>query len=160
MNPRNKRILYIFLLVALLLAIPTTALATKQSWKARLTGGAEVPAVQTAAVGNGTFIFNGGGVYFFVRVTGLENPVTASHIHGPAAEGVNGAVVVNLCTAGTCTFDASTGTFTAEGTILGHHLVNMTAPNFFANLDAGLLYVNVHTTVFLGGEVRGQIFPR
>jgi Cu/Zn superoxide dismutase len=160
MKQKNNRILFIFILVALLLALPTTALATKQAWKARLTGGAEVPAVQTAAVGNGTFIFNGGGVYFYVRVTGLETSVTGAHIHGPAAEGVNAGVVVNLCTAGTCTFDSSTGTFTAEGTILGHHLVGMNAPTFFANLDAGMLYVNVHTSAFPGGEVRGQIFPR
>lgn len=160
MNKKTQRTLMFLLVVVLLLAIPTTALATKQAWKARLTGGAEVPAVQTTAAGNGTFIYNGSGVYFYVRVTGLENAVTAAHIHGPAAEGVNGAVVVNLCTAGTCTFDAATGTFIAEGTILGQHLVGMNAPTFFANLDAGMLYVNVHTTEFPGGEVRGQIYPR
>lgn len=63
---------------------------------------------------------------------------TAGHIHGPAAPGQNAGVLVGFPLGN---FDQ---TFPITDTIEGH-------------IQAGLTYVNIHSTVFPGGEIRGQI---
>lgn len=71
--------------------------------------------------------------------SGLSAAVTAAHFHGPAAPGVNAGVTVGIGTAnpavGSATISASQET----------------------DLLAGLWYVNVHSTAFGGGEIRGQV---
>ena len=60
-----------------------------------LSGGEEVPPIDTAATGVGSFIVEGGeSIKYDVNVTGM-NKVTAAHIHN-AAKGKNGEVVVTL----------------------------------------------------------------
>ena len=77
---------------------------------------------------------------------GLTTPATAAHIHGPAAPGQNAAVILPLtATAGT------SGTITGTGTLSSANATN---------LLNGLTYVNVHTSTFPGGEIRGQIYAR
>ena len=71
--------------------------------------------------------------------------ITAAHIHAGAA-GVNGAVVQVLYN-GTPLFDP---TAPIVGTI---QLTAMEAADLLANPH----YVNVHTSDFPGGEIRGQI---
>lgn len=75
--------------------------------------------------------------------SGLLAPATAGHIHtGPA--GVNGPVIIPFTTT-----PATSGVFTMPATVL-------TAGQVTALTTAGL-YVNIHTSVFPGGEIRGQI---
>ena len=71
--------------------------------------------------------------------------VTASHIHR-GRSGVNGPVVFPLYT-GTGAFDPNTP---VGGGIM------LSAENL-VDLLTGYYYVNVHTTAFPGGEIRGQI---
>jgi hypothetical protein len=66
---------------------------------------------------------------------------TAAHIHGPALPGQNAGVLVGFPLGN---FDQ---TFPITDVIEGH-------------IQAGLTYVNVHSTVFPGGEIRGQIVPQ
>ena len=76
-----------------------------------------------------------------VRVADLETDITAMHIHEAAADEMNGEFAVGLG------MDAS-GAWVASGTL--------TAEALTAYLEGGL-YVNVHTSTFPGGEIRGQL---
>jgi len=74
----------------------------------------------------------------------LTTNATASHIHGYAAEGVNAGVLQAL-TADTSTTGSITGSWT---------LPDATA---VTNLFSDLTYINLHSTTFGGGELRGQL---
>ena len=73
----------------------------------------------------------------------LDSGAIASHIHGPAAAGFNAGVIIPLTPSG--------GT---SGTIIGGGV--LTAAQV-ADMQAGLHYVNLHSNLFPGGEIRGQV---
>lgn len=75
--------------------------------------------------------------------TGLLAPVIAAHLHGLAPAGVNAPVLFGLTTSG-----GTTGTFSGSGILSAGNL---------AGLLDNLTYINVHTTTFTGGEIRGQV---
>src|SRR4029434_5330578 len=77
---------------------------------------------------------------------GLMAPATAAHIHGPAAPGVNAAVIFPIAGVTGTSGTAPHQTFALDATQLSW-------------LHSGLLYVNIHTATFPGGEIRGQIVP-
>ncbi len=77
--------------------------------------------------------------------SGLLAPVTAAHIHGPAPVGVAAGVLFPLTHTGGTTGTLSGGPFVLSAAQAGF-------------LTSGMTYVNVHTSVFPGGEIRGQIF--
>jgi len=94
-----------------------------------------------------------------------DGVVTASHIH-VGARGVNGGVSVFLCGGGgrpACPMSGTvTGVITpADVTGPASQGINAGEPTAFAELvralRAGYTYVNVHTTRWGGGEIRGQI---
>src|SRR6187431_714583 len=69
--------------------------APSEGFSAILSGGEEVPPVDTAATGVASFIVEGGeSIKYDVNVTGMDK-VTAAHIHN-APKGENGEVVVTL----------------------------------------------------------------
>lgn len=74
-------------------------------------------------------------------------PVVAAHIH-QAPAGVNGQVVVPL-------FPVSEVKVTYNTTIFSG--TSPAYPTFIDEANAGLLYVNLHTSANSPGEVRGQI---
>ena len=76
---------------------------------------------------------------------GLSSGVISGHIHGPAAPGANAGILFDL----TPPTGVTSGTFTRGPFTL--------TPTQLADLRAKRLYVNIHTTVFQGGEIRGQI---
>jgi len=79
---------------------------------------------------------------YLVMYSGLSGTVNNQHIHGPAAPGVSAGVLVG--------FNAPVG-----GMISG---VNVPiTQSTLDSMNAGLTYVNIHTTTFGGGEIRGQI---
>lgn len=82
-----------------------------------------------------------GEVCWGISVSDLTSPVILAHIHSGAA-GVNGPVVVD--------FDAPVnglnGCVQADAALIKA-----------IRHDPAEYYVNVHTTTFTGGEVRGQL---
>ena len=112
-----------------------------------LDGLQETPPIATPAFGDGTLTLDDAtGDYTisgnFYDLLGVSNN---AHIHGPAAIGAGPAgVVVGL------TFDigVSTGTYSGAGTFTALQMADL--------LDE-LYYVNIHSSVHGGGEIRGQI---
>lgn len=85
-----------------------------------------------------------------VTFSGLTAPLTATHIHGPAAIGVNAGVIHFLATTSP-PIGLTTGSYNDTW-------VGLTATQQ-GWLTGGLLYVNLHTGQFPGGEIRGQVLP-
>jgi hypothetical protein len=161
----KKRSLLLFLLAFLAMALfASTALASSErNFVASLKGREEVPAVDTRAQGQAIFQVSkdGGSISYKLIVANIEN-VTMAHIHlGPA--GVNGPVVVWLypdapppqLIPGRFSGVLAEGTFTADDLV--GPLAGMSLEALIDEIVAGNTYVNVHTSQYPGGEVRGQI---
>jgi hypothetical protein len=137
--------------------------AAGQNFNTPLSGAEEVPPADTRARGQAQFQLNRAGteISFRLNVANIEN-VTMAHIH-VGAVGVNGPVVVWLypegpppqLIPGRSNGVLATGTFT-EDDLVGP-LAGQTLADLLNVMRSGDTYVNVHTSQFPGGEVRGQI---
>jgi hypothetical protein len=152
-----------------LLALAPSAVAG-DNFVATLSGGQEVPARDTQAVGVATFKLSEDGttLRFKLNVANLDNAF-AAHIHCGAVE-VNGPVGVTLFmgapAGGTVNGTLAQGTITAPDPGNGCGWTDLAA--VLAAMGSGDTYVNVHTNDgvappntgpgdFPGGEIRGQI---
>lgn len=106
-----------------------------------LSGDQEVPSVTTMASGEAQFSVDDDMILSgSVKTTGIT--ATAAHIHAGAA-GTNGPVTISLMMKGENEWVVPADTkLTAE---------QMT------ELEAGLMYVNVHSAEHKGGEIRAQL---
>ena len=144
-----------------------SAAANRQAvlnFRAHLSGDQEVPPVETNATGQATFQLSRDGESLSYRliVANIEN-VRMAHIHRAPA-GANGPVVAWLYPSGPppVTIPGRTDGILAEGEITAGDLVgSLNGADLSDLIDliaSGETYVNVHTTQFGGGEIRGQIF--
>jgi len=91
--------------------------------------------------------------------SGLSADSTASHIHGPGASGVSAGVLYPLNPTYT-TVGAGIRNGTISGTLsLVDGTGGFTIAQQVTQLESSLWYINVHSTTFGGGEIRGQILP-
>jgi hypothetical protein len=131
------------------------------SLRAPLSGAQEVPPVETRARGNATFHLSADGTELAFRliVANIEN-VTQAHIHCAQA-GQNGPVVVWLYPPAPPAqlIPGRTNGILSEGTITGvtNDTCGSTLTELVDRMRDGGTYVNVHTSQFPPGEVRGQI---
>ena len=154
------------LVAALLLALlPAAGVAGQpHTFVAPLSGAEEVPPVDTLARGQAVFqvAADGESIHYRLIVANLEN-VTMAHIH-LAPVGANGPVVVWLYPDGPPP-QLIQGRFSgvlATGTITAANLVGPldgaeTLEDLVDLMMAGDTYVNVHTSQYPAGEIRGQI---
>ena len=107
---------------------------------ATLNGAQEVPATNSPAMGTATLLLSPDETTARVSVdfSGLTSSQTDTHIHGPAPVGVSASALFPLPLGQISDFE-----------------INLT-PNQVQDLRNGLLYVNVHTSNFIAGEIRGQ----
>jgi len=120
--------------------------------------------------------FNNNSISYKLSYSGLSSPVTQAHIHF-SQKGVNGGIIVYLCdntgvaaaagaTVPACpNSGAVAGTLTAPDVNPLYNIASVTDQGIAAG-DFGALvaaiqhhagYVNVHTTNFPAGEIRGQL---
>ncbi len=130
-------------LLLLVLALPHFTWGQLIMFNAQLNGAQEVPVRDTPAWGNATATLNT-TTNFFVLDYWFQNllaPQTAAHIHR-APPGVSGPIVIG-----------------APSFPLGSpvHFETTLTDALKADLLAGLLYVNIHSTLFPPGEIRGQL---
>jgi CHRD domain len=140
--------------------------------EARLKGYDEVPnALSTPASGRfkGTVDRASQSLQYELSFSGLEGTVTMAHLHF-GRRGVNGGIMVWLCQT-TTNPDPNGGSPTCpaagsvSGVIQANNVIGPSsqgiAPGEFAELlaaiRAGAVYVNVHSSKYPGGEIRGQI---
>lgn len=141
------------------LALMSSAMAGPRNFKAHLSGGEEVPSVDTNSTGQANFKLSKDGTELSYKliVANIEN-VTMAHIHCAPA-GANGSVVVWLYGPGPTTSNSGVlaeGTIT-DGDVISSALCGDSLEDLVAAMSAGNAYVNVHTTANPGGEIRGQI---
>ncbi|HYK05582.1 MAG TPA: CHRD domain-containing protein [Thermoanaerobaculia bacterium] len=129
------------------------------TYAAELRPGNEVPPVNSTAFGSAFITFDPifDTIAWDVHTSGIASP-TMSHIHRGAA-GVNGPVIVNFATSPT---QIAGGRTSGAGPVTAFQSANL-QPQDLDNLatPAGALgyYVNVHSSAFPSGEVRGQVVP-
>lgn len=136
---------------AVLLAVPacddeTPIAPGVETFVASMNGTNVVPdPITTDARGNASFALLGNVLSWKVDVTNIDN-VNAAHIHAGAA-GEPGGVIVPFTV--TPTGENFTGTI-AEGSAT-------VTEDVITRLRNATAYVNVHTEVNPGGEIRGQV---
>jgi hypothetical protein len=155
-------LMMVFLLVAIS-AVGAMANEHKRTFVAPLSGGEEVPSNDSLARGNAIFQLNHDGTEIRYRliVANIEN-VTQAHIH-LAPVGANGGVVAWLypesppaqLIPGRTNGVLATGTITADDLV--GQLAGATIDDLIDNFMNDNAYVNVHTSQFPPGEIRGQI---
>jgi hypothetical protein len=137
-----------------------SASAQQFTLTATLTGAGETPAViNTGAFGSATVLVDmtARTVTYTVTVFNLPSGVTASHIHAGAA-GTQGPVVVNFAPVANSSNDFSfTGVVPDTAFALQPGIGIRSADDMFQAILGGNSYVNVHSTVNPGGEIRGQL---
>lgn len=133
------------------------------NYRTHATGAEEVPVRDTRAQGQAVFQLSADGTRLSYRlmVANIEN-VTQAHIH-LAPPGVNGPVVLWLYPSGPPAVEIPgrvqgvLGQGVATSADLVGPLAGMTLADLVAEIETGNAYVNVHTTRFPPGEIRGQI---
>lgn len=124
------------------------------TYTATLLSSSEVPPNSTAGTGFTTFVDNGTQIDWTMSLTNMS-AVFASHIHGPAPVGTNANVIINLFlpngTSGTLNGVVASGTITAANN------ASVSLDSLRTLFNNGNAYVNVHTTPFQAGAIRGQV---
>lgn len=140
---------FIFSLCLMILGI--TPLSHAQStFEAILSGSNEAPPITTTANGSISATLNGSELVVEGSFEGLTGDYAASHVHSAMA-GTSGGVVVALSP--TVDSDNRGGTF--EG---ANNTFTLTTEQV-ATLEAQGMYINIHSSTFGSGELRGQIVP-
>lgn len=152
----NRRSAILLTTAFLMTALPAGAvLAQPGNFKAPLNGDEEVASVDTRGAGVATFKDRAEGLAFKLNVANLDD-VVAAHIHCGEV-GQNGPVGVTLFVGGPT---SAPGTL-AHGTIAAPDDGNGCGwddlDDVLAALESGDTYVNVHTSAYPSGEIRGQI---
>ena len=142
---------------------PRVARAADHDFTARLAGDNEVPPINTKATA-ALKLELGSTITFTVTYANLSTPLLFSHFHFAPSK-VAGGVMIFLCGGGgqpSCPQTLS-GTFTGTITpanVTGPIAQGIAAGDLTSALEAvgeGNSYINMHTTMFPGGELRGQI---
>ena len=159
-------------LLSLLLVVPSVSRAQESASTpmAQLIPFNQVPSV--LAKSKGLFeaqVAEDGTISFSLSYANMSSPVVQAHIHFGASK-TNGGVVVFLCGGAKPACPAS-GTVTGTITAADVSVLPVTNPDsvipqgiqpgnlagFITAIRSGNTYVNVHTTTFPNGEIRGQV---
>ena len=133
------------LLIGCLLSIPVSA--TTINLFASIDGLQEVPPSGSPGTGTGVMTYDDitNLLSWNIAYSGLIGTPTLSHFHGPAPVGINAGVQVDIVA-------NSGGSITSP--MIGSATISDPQE---ADLLAGLWYINIHSTAYASGEIRGQV---
>ena len=144
-------------------AVQPPTIQASATMRSILTGAEETPnGVLTGAVGTADVVVDqvNQEIAVTLRVFNLPTGSTASHIHiGP--RGLSAPVVIDFPIGTGRTGDFSL-TFRVHDGVAFHPRPEIGINTFadaLQSIAGGAAYVNVHTTAFPGGEIRGQLVP-
>jgi hypothetical protein len=157
----RARLMMAVLVTAGLMGLARPVSAQTVTLTANLTGANEppIPGILTGAFGNATIVVNltTRTVTYTVNVFNLPSGVTASHIH-VGAVGITGPIVVPFAPVVNSSNDFGfTGTVQDTAFLLRPDQGIRSADDMFQAILGGNSYVNVHSAVNPGGEIRGQL---
>lgn len=134
-----------FIAIAFFMFIMATT-TKAQMYTAYLSGAQEVPANASPGKGYARIFINPTAltVTYTVVYNGLQGNQTLWHIHAPSSRTATGPVIID--------FGAAAGG--TSGSVTGTAPITLTQIN---HIRAGNAYVNVHSSMFGGGEIRGQL---
>lgn len=157
-----RRVLSLAGAAALMLLVgAVSAEAQTLNFTALLSGANETPGIASGAGGTATVSLNTATrtVTYRVDVYNLPSGATAAHFHA-GGPGVAGPVVVNFTVSSGISNDFSiSGTASAADLVARGDQGIRSWDDFVQALTLGQVYVNVHSSVNPGGEVRGQVVP-
>jgi hypothetical protein len=140
------RLVRIVLTVAFALAISTSASAIIIPLSVSMDGAQANAGAGTGSpgIGSATLTLDTGTntLTWSIDWSGLIGTPTLMHFHGPALPNQNAGVQV--------------GTGVVGPPVVGNAILAASQVN---DLLAGLWYLNLHTTSYAGGEIRGQVVP-
>lgn len=116
-----------------------------EGWSTTLSGSNEVPPNASPATGSFSASLGAGEITYALSWSNLTSGVIAAHIH-QAPVGVNGSIVVPLTVAVGTTSGSTNETIAVEQALIDQISAN-----------PGGFYVNVHSEIYPGGEIRGQL---
>lgn len=166
MHEFSRRLAPALIAAGLAVTAMTAAADDARRVRAKLTGYQEVPsALNTPASGRFDGKFSPGALSYELSYSGLPG-VTQAHIHF-GARGTNGGISIFLCSnlgnadAPPCPQGEAkiTGVATAAS-VVGPTGQGIALGQFDAiarAIRAGVAYVNVHSSGYPGGEIRGQL---
>lgn len=142
-DSKRSRLLLAACAAAALAGGASAANAEMVKMHANMNAASEVPPTNSKGNGQGQFTFDTASrkLDYTITYKDMSGPVTAGHIHGPAAPGANAGVEVPFKDAGASPIKGS-ATLTEKQA---------------DDLMSGKSYVNLHTAANKGGEIRGQI---
>lgn len=157
MRPTTKSLIAA---AALLLGVSVQAQAQTIRLTAVLSGGNEAPApILTGATATAEVFVNIAtkDVTYKIQIFNIPSGTTAGHFHVGSA-GVAGPVVVDLAPPRDISNDyVLTGTATAASLRPNAERGIRDWDDFIQSLVGGQTYLNIHTAVNPGGEIRGQL---
>lgn len=167
------RLTHSLLTLATAAALASPAAAHTQVYQAPLLGSSEVPVAATTGSGFGRITIDFDLVQMRVQASfsDLLGNTTAAHIHCCVAPGANVGVASQTPSfsgfplgvkAGTydTTFDmALASSYNAAFVTANGGTVGTAFNALVAGLDSGKAYLNIHTSSFGGGEIRGLLAP-
>jgi hypothetical protein len=167
-----------FALVGLVIALPSIAFGDegRRDFHADFLGINETPSISTDATASLRVHIDESGatptIKYTLTFSGLRAPVTVSHVHFGQSK-VAGGVMFFLCSASSATpGPAGTPTCPRSGTVSrtvtaadvvgpsGQGIAAGEMDRVVKAIRDGAAYGNVHSTLFPGGETRGQLRPQ
>lgn len=145
----NPMIFVRAIVISALLAVPGWSQAATYSLFASLDGSQEVPPNASPGTGTGFMTYDdvSNQISWNITFSDLTAGTTAAHFHGPAAPGFNASPVI--------TIPLGTSLAMTSGTLVG--MATLANETQEGELLSGLWYINIHTSNFTGGEIRGQV---
>jgi hypothetical protein len=158
---RTRWMATLLVAVAMVGLVAGSASAQTFTLTATLTGGNETPApgINTGAFGNATVTLNVSArtVTWDVDVFNFPSGVTAGHIHA-GAFGTPGPTIVNFAVPSPASndFKVSGSSKDTEWNLRPDQGIR-SADDIIQAILGGNTYVNIHSAVNTGGEIRGQL---